>query len=703
MYQAKLAHIFIVLFWIFFSAVFGSLSAGGFSRAWAHSFHPVSDSTENVQTVRVAFFPMPGFHQSRPVTGEPEGLDVDYLNRICQYTRWKIQYIPVNTWEDALQALRSGEVDLVGAAQFTQDRLNDFSYSADSTGRTRAALIALSSREDLIFEDVTSFDGMRVGVVKTWIRRNDFVEYANMHNFKPEIHEFESIITMRYALQTGAIDAMATNVMEAEPNEKRLAEFLPAPFFYIMRKDDKIRKNALDEALTQLHLGNPSLDTFLMEKWYPTLYKTPYSKNQLDYIQRNPEISMSLLRNRPPFSQLLEGELQFKGIVPAVLDLLSKDSGLRFVLSPLIQDGYPADLIAEGKAGAVAGVARFDAQLDDPRVTVTDSFFASPLALMGTKGNPFSASASSIVAMPKGFLGGKAYIAKSFPSFTVLEVPGNGIASLDAVRTGRADYALVNVLAVGEILHSPRYAKLAAVPGVSTTERLGLLLSGNADPLLLSILNKAIRRLDTADLQRIMADHSLSDSYTPTLEDFFLQYRTALLFSVPLLCMAAFILFSRSAMQAHAGRVACKSAATLANIAHTINDGVITLNPAADCTITLADAKFWALAGVSTETSSTSGRSFLRFLSDKDVGPFIAAVQESTQNGRPIRMELRICHVSGRLLPVLLRGAAGVDEFGTSFVYCALLNMAEQRELVERLETENECFRILAEQGACGR
>lgn len=654
---------------------------------------------EQAVTVRVAFFPMAGFHQFHSVTGNPMGYDVDYLNRIHQYTRWKIEYVPVNTWDEALQALEGGTVDLVGSAQLTPERMQRFSYSAAATGHTRSAMVAPQANDNLVFEDFEAFNGLRVGVVQTWMRRQEFLDFARSRGFQPRMQEFDSTAQMREALRAGTIDAMVMNIMEQQDGEKRLAEFMPAPFFYLLRKNDSALKSALDEALGSLQLAQPGLSQTLMEKWYPKTLKTPYSRVELDYLDANPEMTMSLLVNRPPFSQLQEGELRFEGIVPDVLRLISKESGLRFVLSPLILSGSPADLIAEGKACAVAGVGHFDAQLQDTRVVTSEVFFTSPLVLLGKAERPFQPHASSIVAVPKGYFGGKSYLARTFPGFTVLEIPGNGRDCMEAVRVGRADYALVNPLGVGPSLRSPRYADLEPVPGVGTAERLALLLPANVNPLLLSILNKSIRNLEEGDIQRLTAAHSLAMSYQPTLNDFLLQYRKPVLFILPLLCIALLTVVGSAFLRNRTWRLVQEREETLRSVTNTIQGGVVTLSLMAEYAIVYANAGFWQLLGLPEETpENMENRSFLLFLHPDDAQLFTARLNQQPRDGSALMLELRLRHSSGRDVPVLLRGTTATDVHGTLLVYCVLVDSTEQHEMIERLEVEKERFRILVDQ-----
>ena len=73
------------------------------------------------RVVRVAFFPMEGFHIYSDTDGYG-GMDVAYLEELSSYTNWDIEYVECDSWNAALEKLEAREVDLVGSAQKTAPR-----------------------------------------------------------------------------------------------------------------------------------------------------------------------------------------------------------------------------------------------------------------------------------------------------------------------------------------------------------------------------------------------------------------------------------------------------------------------------------------------------------------------------------------------------------------------------------------------------
>ena len=107
------------------------------------------------KTVRVAFFPMDGYHIVEE-DGSYGGMDVEYLKEISNYTAWNIEYVECESWSDALEKLSNKEVDIVGSAQYSEERAQVYSYADLSSGYT-FGVIAANRDTDAAYEYRKSF------------------------------------------------------------------------------------------------------------------------------------------------------------------------------------------------------------------------------------------------------------------------------------------------------------------------------------------------------------------------------------------------------------------------------------------------------------------------------------------------------------------------------------------------------------------
>ena len=87
------------------------------------------------RTVRVGFFPMEGYHEIR-ADGSFAGMDVEYLEALCDYVDWKVEYVVCENWNHALEMLGDQKIDLVGSAQYSKERAEVYQYASLASGYT---------------------------------------------------------------------------------------------------------------------------------------------------------------------------------------------------------------------------------------------------------------------------------------------------------------------------------------------------------------------------------------------------------------------------------------------------------------------------------------------------------------------------------------------------------------------------------------
>ena len=141
------------------------------------------------RTVRVAFFPMDGYHIVN-ADGSYGGMDVEYLDTISQYTSWDVKYVICESWSDALDKLKNKEVDLVGSAQYSAERAQIYTYADLSSGYT-FGVIAANPETDTAYEDFLAMKDFTFGMVKDYVREAEFYEYLRYNGIEnPTVKEY---------------------------------------------------------------------------------------------------------------------------------------------------------------------------------------------------------------------------------------------------------------------------------------------------------------------------------------------------------------------------------------------------------------------------------------------------------------------------------------------------------------------------------
>lgn len=660
---------------------------------------PADAVKTDIREVRVAFFPMKGFH-SVDRQGKPNGYDVTYLERVAIYARWNVRYVPVNSWVEALDAVENGRLDLMGATLMNPERARKLEYSALSGGQTREVLLTNKSSSDLVYEDFEAFSGLRVGCMRASIRRADFMSYAVQNGFTPDIVDFNTVQDMRQALHDGVIEAMLVSVLEMLPGERILAELTPAPYFYVATGGATELMAELNQAMHIIKVAEPDFEDRLMAEWYPQTHVFPFSRKELDFIQQQRELTISLLPARGAFSKMNAETGEFEGIVPDILKLLAKESGLSFVFTPLPEDVTPVETLTAGLVPAVAGITRYDGQLKDRRLLLTDAFYTSTIVMLGRKGEPFNPSLSMKVAVQPSFRAVRDFLSDNFPHFTQVFYE-DYMDAMEALKNGSVSGMIQNSHLLQPHLQGPRYANLAVVPEVSVREPLAIALRVDTNPLLLSVLNKSIRRLHCDDVRQIVINHVMAEPYVMSLSDTLLHYQQPIkiiaLLSVLCLALMAYGIYARRKN----GRLIRENEEVLKNITNNINSGVVILSTDDGFRITYANKGFLDLLGYTAEDYKRDPDvECMAFVYPGDVHMFKTSLAERKDTAGHVVADVRMRHSNGLFVPVLLRGTVGQDKQGREVLYCVIMDISEQKNMIRTLELEKERYRVLLEQSS---
>ena len=291
------------------------LGIGGFVSI----FLPKGLKAADKRSVKVAFFPMDGYHIKE---GEEnyDGMDVQYLDALCEYVEWNVEYVECESWDKALELLSEKKVDLVGSAQYSEERAKIYQYASLPSGYTFGA-IAAKSDSVLAYEDFEAMKQVTFGMVKTYVRKNEFLEYMKDNGIEnPNLKTYDTTADLLQALEDGDIDAYIHTLTEVREGHRLLGRFAPMPFYYITYpgNDDVLRE--LNQAIADLKISRPELETDLMNRFYQSrLDKTVvFTTEEKAYISEKGKVLIGYLDGYYPFSYEEDGECQ--GITRELLD-----------------------------------------------------------------------------------------------------------------------------------------------------------------------------------------------------------------------------------------------------------------------------------------------------------------------------------------------------------------------------------------------
>ena len=458
------------------------------------------------RTVRVAFFPMDGYHIVES-DGSYGGMDVAYLNEITDYTAWDVEYVECESWSDALEKLSNQEVDLVGSAQYSEERAEIYSYADLSSGYT-FGVIAANRDTDAAYEDFYAMRDFRFGMVKDYVRKAEFMEYLYYNGIEePNIIEYETTADMHEALDAGEIDVFVHTFTEVKEGQRLLGRFAPRPFYYITYQGNDELLRELNRAIVDVKINWPELETELMNQFYYDKFDKAilFTTEEKQFLKEKETIKVGYLDNNYPFSYVEEGE--FKGLTKEMLESGLSVTGLEveYVLMKDRKDARKA--LENGKIDVLAYSTDTADVLRGHNAKSICDYAQVPLVLVMNK---WEKRENIQTVATVSFLHEKAG--------SISEAEGVQIVSfeyqqecIDALENYEVDAVLCNGYFVENLMRRDlRYSDLQIESVLNTDYSISMAIA-NDQAMLSSVLEKSISIIDS----KMISEYILKESAYP--------------------------------------------------------------------------------------------------------------------------------------------------------------------------------------------
>ena len=304
-----------------------------------------AETVSQHERVRVGFFAMDGYHMMDE-DGNRSGYGYDFLRLMARY--WDVDYEYVGydkSWDEMQRMLIDGEIDMVTSARRTPEREELFDFSRP-IGTNNGILTVRSDNSTIVEGKYSTYDGMRVALLRGNSRNDEFAEYARTKGFTYKSVYFDSAEEIAEALQNGTVDAIVTSSLRKMNNERILEKFGSSDFYVIVKKGNTELLSQVNYAIDQMNAAEGNWKTTL----YSKNYESADAKN-LEYTEEEKRIIAQYSKDNPlhilcdptryPYSYTENGEV--KGILPDYFRKVADYAGLSYeFLVPATRDEYIA-------------------------------------------------------------------------------------------------------------------------------------------------------------------------------------------------------------------------------------------------------------------------------------------------------------------------------------------------------------------------
>ena len=225
-------------------------------------------SQDNRQTIRVGFYQMDGYHMMSD-SGRLYGYGYDYLQLMRRFTDWKYEYVGYDKgWQEMFDMLDAGEIDLLTAVQKTPDRELKYVFSAAPMSTSSLLFTTLLDNDKYVPGDVSTYNGMRVGLLAGNKRPEEFVAFAAEQGFAYTPVYYASVAAEKAALENGEVDGIVTSSKRDTDGEKILELRNPQDLFCMTRPDKGWIIEEINKAQQKLNHTEPGWEASLTDRYY---------------------------------------------------------------------------------------------------------------------------------------------------------------------------------------------------------------------------------------------------------------------------------------------------------------------------------------------------------------------------------------------------------------------------------------------------
>lgn len=282
------------------------------------------EPTHERRTVRVGVLAQDGLCL-KDANGRLSGYTIDLWQMANRYMDVKVEYVGYGkNWNELLQMLEHGELDILTNAQKSPEREQIFAFTKP-TGVTSGLLNVRADNTKFIAGDYATYNGMRIGTFRKDRSYEIFKKWAQEKGFTYQTTFYDTSTELYAAFHRGEVEAIVANSFCRHEEERTLDMFYTNNIYGIVRKDDTQLLNEFNYAINQMNANEGDWVHRLIYKYVnqTSAVQTTFSQREQELIRQyqsgEKKLVVGVWTDRAPLSYVEDGKL--KGILP---DLFAK-------------------------------------------------------------------------------------------------------------------------------------------------------------------------------------------------------------------------------------------------------------------------------------------------------------------------------------------------------------------------------------------
>ena len=448
--------------------------------------------------------------------GIRKGYGYELLQTLSGYTGWQLEYVTCD-WSDCFEKLKNGEIDIMGAISYTEDRTEEMLFSDEPMGEEKYYLYADLSRADISASDFKTLNGKKIGVLMGTEPEVMLTEWEEKYDLKTQHVNISNNEDVKQKLANHEIDCFVSleESFWAELGISTMTRVGKSDIYYAINKDRADIKEELDNAMRALEDADPFYTADLYKRYFSLDYTPILTGEEKAWLKEHGAIRMGFLTGDSGVSTYDPATGEITGTITDYIQFARDCLGNQELVFQMVgYDSQKAELDAL-KSGEIDMVFHFDQSpnlAEDYRVACTNTTWTSNMMAVTNKQH-FNENQANRVAVPQNKISLTRYIAVYYPQWEIVDCAAQEDAAR-LVKDGQADCFVTGVSSQEN--YSKKY-DFYSVPLPNPAKSCFAVNSGNRH--LLSILNKTIKAMPTNMLTGSLAMYK-SSSRKVTLSEF---------------------------------------------------------------------------------------------------------------------------------------------------------------------------------------
>ncbi len=446
------------------------------------------------KTVRVGWY-----EDSYHITdknGDRSGYGYEYEQAVAAYTGLDYEYV-TGDWPELVEMLQNGEIDLMSALSYTDERAETMLFSDQPMGEERYYLYADLGNADISASDLSTLNGKSIAMFESSVQTTQFCEWEEKYDVHTNHVFVDSIDEAKELLSAHEIQGVISTETSIWVDAGMSAIVITggSEIYYGINKKRSDLKEELDSAMRSMENDKPFYSDELYKQYISTQSTAVLSAEEKEWLKQHGEIRIGYLNHDPGFSTIDSKTGQLAGVINDYVDYAKECLGqtLKFKLVGFDTQEEQIEALQEDKIDTIFHISQNPYYAERNGLSLSNTVLSISLAAV-TAQNAFDENAENTVAVIKGDEKFKWYISYNYPDWKIVEYNSDKEAT-KAVQNGQADCLITRSAQAMTYMNDKKLHSVFLTKAANTSFAVE---KGNT--VLMSVLNKTLKSMQTSKL-----------------------------------------------------------------------------------------------------------------------------------------------------------------------------------------------------------